>query len=404
MFFRKLSPFWRNVISYTAVALASAVIAFALGASTTPEINYSSSGTIVSSKDKLGILQELIKENYIGKVDQDALTEAAAQAMVEALGDEWSYYMTAEEFTIYQQDLQNQYHGIGVTVKSEKVNGGFVISAVEAGGGGELAGLQVGDIITHVEGESVAELDHVQTRNLIRGKNGTRVELTIIRGEEAIAVVVGRGSVAIQVAKPQMLDNGIGMITITNFDDRCATETKAAIESLQKQGAKALIFDVRGNPGGYKSELVELLDYLLPEGTIFVSESTDGEKTEDTSDGNCVDLPMAVLIDKNSYSAAEFFAAALEEYDWAVTVGEPTTGKGYFQTDIKLDDGSAIHLSIGKYFTPKGVSLAETGGITPSVEVLLNEEEMQLFEAGNLQAKDDPQVQAAVTALEQKLN
>lgn len=404
MNFNKLSPLWKNVISYTAVALVSAAIAFALGTSTAPQINYSSSGTIISSKDKLGMLQEVIKKNYIGEVNQETLVDAAAKAMVEALGDEWSFYMNPTEYIVYQQDLQNQYQGIGITVKTEKVGGGFLISALETGGGGEQAGLQLGDIITHVEGKSLVDLDHNQTKNLIRGKYGTRVELTIVRGEETFQVLVTRGSVAIQVAKAQMLDNDIGLVTIANFDERCATETKAAVESLQNQGAKALIFDVRGNPGGYKREMVDVLDYLLPEGTLFISESTDGEKTEDTSDENCLKLPMAVLVNKDSYSAAEFFAAALEEYDWAVTVGEQTTGKGYFQSDIKLDDGSAIHLSIGKYFTPKGVSLAEAGGITPNIEVALEEAQTELLAAGELAPEDDAQVQAAIDALADKLN
>lgn len=390
-------------MSYALVAVVSAAIAFVLGMATKNPVNYFSSGTIISQKDKLNVIRELIKVNYIGELDEDALIEAAARAMVEAVGDQWSYYMTAGEYKTHQEDTKNQYEGIGVTVEQEKRNGGFVIAKIESGGGGERAGIQIGDIITHVEGESVANMTTSQARERIRGKAGTRVELTIDRNGTTHVLLVDRGEVAIRVAVPKLLGNGIGLITIANFDDRCAKETIAAIESLQAQGAKALIFDVRKNPGGYKHELVELLDYLLPEGVLFSSESTDGKKSQDTSNAACLKLPMAVLVDKNSYSAAEFFAAALAEYDWAVTVGEHTTGKGYFQTNINLSDGSAIHLSVGKYFTPKGVSLAEVGGIAPAVEVVLNEENAKLFAAGTLQTEKDPQIQAAVNALLKEL-
>lgn len=403
MYYHNNNRFWLRAISYVLVAVVSAAIAFVLGASTRPEINYSSNGTIISSNDKLDQIQKIIKENYIGDADADALVEAAAAAMVEATGDKWSFYMTAKEYKLYQEDSKNAYEGIGVTVKENQEQGGFVIEKVDSNSGAENAGLQAGDIITHVEGESIANMGITKVKSLIRGKKGTSVELTVLRGDQAQTVLVTRGNIAIEVAKSQLLDNGIGLITIANFDDRCAKETVEAIEELTKQGARALIFDVRNNPGGYKHELVDLLDYLLPEGVLFSSETYDGEKSQDVSDSKCLEIPMAVLINKDSYSAAEFFAAALEEYDWAVTVGEHTTGKGYFQTNITLDDGSAVHLSVGKYFTPNGVSLAEVEGIAPAIEVKLEDEQTKQLAAGNLKPEDDPQVQAAVTELLKKL-
>lgn len=403
MNFHNNSRFWIRAISYVLVAVVSAAIAFVLGTSTRPEINYSSNGTIISSNDKLDQIQKIIKENYIGDADADALVEAAAAAMVEATGDKWSFYMTAKEYKLYQEESKNAYEGIGVTVKENQEQGGFVIEKVDSNSGAENAGLQAGDIITHVEGESIANMGITKVKSLIRGKKGTSVELTVLRDDQAQTVLVTRGSIAIEVAKSQLLDNGIGLITIANFDDRCAKETVEAIEEMTKQGARALIFDVRNNPGGYKHELVDLLDYLLPEGVLFSSETYDGEKSQDVSDSKCLEIPMAVLINKDSYSAAEFFAAALEEYDWAVTVGEHTTGKGYFQTNISLDDGSAVHLSVGKYFTPNGVSLAEVEGIAPAIEVKLEDEQTKQLAAGNLKPEDDPQVQAAVTELLQKL-
>ena len=190
----------------------------------------------------------------------------------------------------------------------------------------------------------------------------------------------------------------MGLVTIENFDSRCAEESIAAIESLLEQGAQKLIFDVRNNPGGYSDELVKLLDYLLPEGDLFRTERYDGQEHVDTSDASCLDVPMAVLVNADSYSAAEFFAAALQEYEAAVVVGTQTCGKGYFQTTYQLSDGSAVALSIGKYFTPNGVSLIDVG-VIPDIPVEVDEETAADILYGRLEPQEDPQVQAAVNAL-----
>jgi len=195
-----------------------------------------------------------------------------------------------------------------------------------------------------------------------------------------------------------MLEDNIGLVTIVNFDARCFDESKAAIEQLLKEGATALIFDVRNNPGGYKDEMVKLLDYLLPEGVLFRSEDYRGKVQIDESGADHLDIPMAVLVNGYSYSAAEFFAAALMEYDAATVVGQKTYGKGYFQTTIYLNDGSAVGLSIGKYTTPEGKSLAGVG-IIPDIVVEVDEETDAAIYAGILEPEHDPQIQAAVNAL-----
>ena len=165
------------------------------------------------------------------------------------------------------------------------------------------------------------------------------------------------------------------------------------------QGAEGIIFDVRDNPGGYRTELVKILDDLLPEGPLFRSVSSLGIETTDESDENCVNLPMVVLVNGESYSAAEFFAAALSEYDWATVVGMPTCGKGYYQQTFRLSDGSAVGLSVGAYYTPKGVNLAETGGLVPDVEVPVDENTAAQIYAGLVAPMDDPQVLAALELL-----
>lgn len=356
-------------------------------------------GTGVAGNSKLAQLENLIQEKFINDVDKTALEDGAAAGMVAALNDRWSYYIPADQYEAHMEQMNNAYVGIGVTITVREDRKGFDVLLVEPGGPAQDAGILPGDIITAVEGQNAIELGTDGARELIRGKEGTDVTVTILRDGQTMDVTMTRKTIQVQVTSGEMLEDKIGLVTIANFDSRCADETVATIETLLEQGATALIFDVRNNPGGYKHELVELLDYLLPAGPLFRSLSYDGREEVDSSSESCIELPMAVLINGNSYSAAEFFAAALEEYDWAVTVGDPTVGKGYFQSTYQFTDGSAVGLSIGKYFTPEGVSLADVGGLVPGIPVEVDEETAAKIYGKLLDPAEDPQIQAAVKAL-----
>ena len=347
---------------------------------------------------KLNQLESLIQERFIGEADRTAMEDAAANAMVESLGDRWSYYIPADQFDTHKETMENAYVGIGITILAREDGSGFSIEAVTEGGGAEEAGLLPGDLIIGVAGEDVRGMDINQTRALVRGKEGSTVSVTVIREEQELTVQVERRRFETPVATGELLDGGFGLVTIENFDERCASETIAAIEELLSQGAESLIFDVRGNPGGYASELTDLLDYLLPEGEIFHTVTYDGTENIDYSDAACLDSPMAVLVNADSYSAAEFFAAALQEYGAAVVVGTPTSGKGYFQNTYRLTDGSAVGLSIGKYYTPQGKNLQDVG-ITPDIVSEVDEETYLNIYYGRLTPGEDPQVQAAIQAL-----
>ncbi len=351
------------------------------------------------SGSKLMQLEKLILECFVGEADKGAMEDAAADAMVKATGDQWSYYIPASQYDAYMEQMRNAYVGIGVTIASKAGERGYEILQTEPTGGAHEAGIRAGDILFAVAQKNVLEIGLDAASELIRGEEGTQVELTVLRADETLTFTVTRKTIQVVVAEGEMLENSIGLVRITNFDERCADETLAAVKGLVEQGAKGLIFDVRFNPGGYKKELVQVLDYLLPEGTIFHSVSYDGQESKTQSDADCLKLPMAVLVNEGSYSAAEFFAAALEEYDWAVVVGEPTVGKGYFQSTFRLNDGSAVGLSIGKYYTPKGVSLADVGGLQPEIRVDLDDETKAKLYAGTLESADDPQIRAAIAAL-----
>lgn len=347
---------------------------------------------------KLLRLQSLLDQCFIGEVDRTKLNDAAASAMVDALGDPWSYYISAEEYGNYQNTMNNVTVGIGITVQSAEDGSGYLVLSVTGNSPAVEAGLQKNDVILAADGNSLAGLSQAETSALLRGEAGTQVRLTVRRGEEVKEFTVTRKSFRIPVATYTMLEGNVGLVTIENFDARCAEETIAAIKALQDQGATALIFDVRNNPGGYKHEMVKVLDYLLPSGELFKSEDYRGSVEIDYSDADHVALPMAVLINGNSYSAAEFFAAALNDYDAAIVVGEKTSGKGYFQSTFELGDGSAVNLSVGKYYTPGGISLAGVG-LTPEVPLAVDEYTAYMIAADALEPTEDPQIMAAVNAL-----
>ncbi len=347
---------------------------------------------------KLEALESLITERFIGESDQTAMLDAAADAMVQSLGDRWSYYIPAKDYAAYEEQKGNAYVGIGVTILNQESGDGLEIQTVTPGGSAEEAGLLPGDVIVAVDGTSIAGMELDAIKDKIRGEEGTQVSLTVRRDGAEQTFSVTRRQIVTPVATATMLEDHIGLVRIANFNRHCAEETIAAIEALREQGAEKLIFDVRFNPGGYAKEMVTLLDYLLPEGPLFRMEDYTGKQSVDSSDAEFLDMPMAVLVNGSSYSAAEFFAAALSEYEAATVVGEQTCGKGYFQNTFTLPDGSAVGLSVGKYYTPKGVSLADVG-ITPDVVVPVDTETAGKIYNGTLDPGEDPQILSAMEAL-----
>ena len=352
---------------------------------------------------KAAEVQEIIETYFIDDYDEDTLADGAASGMVDATGDEWSYYLSADEVAAYEESMANAYVGVGITITEDAEAGGMRVEEVVSGGPAEEAGIRMGDLLLAVEGEDVLPLGIDGTRNLVRGEEGTHVNMHFSRNGSEYDVSVERRSIETPVVTGELLDENIGYIKIDNFDERSAAETIAFVKDLIGQGAEALLFDVRFNPGGYADELVKVLDYLLPEGDLFRSVDYAGREEVDTSDTSCVELPMAVLVNEDSYSAAEFFAAALQEYEWATIVGSQTYGKGNFQTAFYLSDGSMVNLSIGKYYTPNGKSLTETG-VTPDVVVDLDDEQYALLYYNALERADDPQFQAAIDTLTQKIS
>jgi len=379
----------RRVLSYIAVAAAASVLTLFFTVPRQEPWMY-----------KLQALDSIIEGKFVEEYDETAMYDAAAAGMVDSLGNRWSYYIPADEYNSYMEQMKNAYVGIGVTIVVRE-DGYIDIQKVEPGSPALEAGIQPGDVLTGVEGQNVAEMALEEVKNLVRGKSGTQVNLELRRGEEKLNLSVTRREIQTVVATGTMLEGNVGLVKIVNFDSRCEKETLEQVEKLLGQGATALIFDVRYNPGGYKDEMVGILDHLLPEGPLFRSVNYEGKEEVDSSDEKHLDIPMAVLVNRDSYSAAELFAAALQEYEAALVVGEHTTGKGHYQNTYRLPDGSAVVLSVGRYCTPKGVNL-DGVGIAPDVESLVDEETYLAIYADQVQAQDDPQVQAALQALKEQ--
>ncbi|MCQ4865737.1 S41 family peptidase [Pseudoflavonifractor phocaeensis] len=343
----------------------------------------------------------LINTRFVGEYEKDGVTDAAMSGMVAGLNDRWSYYLNPESYAANQERRQNQYVGIGVTVSYEDERG-LLVTIVNEGGPAEKAGLQAGDIIISAEGTSLAGEARYEGVNLIQGEAGTPVSLGIMAADGTERTVeVAREKLETNPVEYEMLDGNVGYIQVKNFYRRSADGVKAAVDELVGQGAVSLVFDMRNNGGGYLDELTEMLDYLLPEGPIFRSRDRAGNEQVTNSDAHCIDLPMATLVNKSTYSAAEFFGAELQEWGVGVIVGEETTGKGYSQQTYPLPGGGGLGISTGAYFTGQGTSLIGTG-VTLDQECVLTDEENALLKAGKLPRGDDAPLQAAIKLLEEK--
>lgn len=377
------------VLSYVLVAaLACGAMLFFVSAST--------------DYNKLEDLENLILTSFAGDADKTKIEDAAADAMVNAMGDRWSYYIPAAELPSFLENSENAYVGIGVTVQATDDNSGLMVIAVQPGGPAEEAGVQVGDVIIQVDGESAQDRTVTEISAMIKGEEGTVVSITVLRSGEGITMSMTRKRMETTVASSKLLNEHVGLVTIQNFDERCADKTIAAIKALLNQGADMLLFDVRNNPGGYVDELTKVLDYLLPEGNLIRTVGTDGSDETVTSDADCVKVPMAVLVNENTYSAAELFAVDLSEYGVARIFGQKTSGKGFFQQVFQFSDGSAAGISVGRYYTSQGNNL-EGIGLTPDEEIKLDDESEALLYNGMLEPENDAQLQAALSYLMDKV-
>lgn len=346
---------------------------------------------------KVGEIADLIDDQYVGETDEAALADWAAAGLVSALGDQYSRYIPASEVDDYQANKYGESYGVGVQCIWDADEQAIHIYAVLDGSSAMEAGLQKGDWITGADGVTAQEIGYTALIERIKGEVGTTVEVDVRRaatgGTETLTLE--RRKLEQLMSRGELLADGTGLIHIYNFHQGAADQFRAAYNALKKQGIERLIIDVRHDGGGLVSEMAEIADIFLPEGDIIITRRKDGTESRKTSDAKQDEIPLAVLVDEQSYSAAEFFAAVMQEYGRAVTVGAQTTGKERAQNVYTLADGSAVVLSDQMYCTPKGRALGDTG-MTPDIEIALPEGADFYF----LEPANDPQVQAALRAFD----
>lgn len=350
---------------------------------------------------KLGEMRQLVDDFYVGQYDIEDAVDMASAGFILGVGDRWSGYLSKEEYEAYQISLQGQAEGIGVYTLYDPKRESLRLIEVYENSGAAHAGLKREDEILGAAGKTLKEDGYQAVRDSIGGEKGTAVELLVRHAEtgKTDTVSVVRGEAEATMVTGKMLEDKTGYICIYNFHLHADEQFETVLHDLLEQGAERLIFDVRENPGGAVDALAEILDPLLPEGTIMTLRAKDGTEKVYTSDAEALELPMAVIMNENSYSAAEFFAAALQEYEKAIVVGEQTVGKGYSQRTYALSDGSALRLSDNAYYTPKGKSLIGVG-VLPDIPVELPEEKTNQFYF--LKPEDDEQLMAAWKAIKKE--
>lgn len=329
------------------------------------------------TKEKLSGIQALIQKEYIGEVNEDALQTGICQGYVGALGDPYSAYYDEEQTSALMETTQGEYGGIGVVLTQNLDTGVTTASRVYEDSPAMKAGMKDGDIIYQVEGRDVSGMDLEEISGNIKGEKGTTVEITVLRGEdrEEIMLTITRDTIQAKTVMTRMLENEIGYLAVSEFDSVTMEQYQEGLAELKAQGMEGLIVDLRGNPGGNLDTVCEILDLMLPKGLIVYTEDKDGNRQEFTSDAEqAVQVPLAVLVDKNSASASEIYAGAIQDYGIGQIVGTKTYGKGVVQTIYDLKDGTSLKLTVAEYFTPNGRNI-DGEGITPDVEVTYQRDE-----------------------------
>ena len=319
----------------------------------------------------------LIDEEYVGDISKKEIIEQTIKGFINGLGDEYSEYMTKEEVDEYKTNQLGNYVGIGVYISTDDDDNAVIVGVMKESPA-EKAGLKAEDIIVGVDGESIIGMGADTASDRIKGENGTEVRVTIYRGSEELDFVLVRQDIKVYHVEYEVLDNNIGYVSLSTFDEGCAEEFKNALKDLEKKGVKKIVLDLRYNTGGYVNEALDMLDMLLNDGEIeLITKSADGTEKIDKAKGNKeFDFDIVVLANNYSASASEILVGALKENDRAVIVGLTTYGKGVIQNFYELSDGGALKLTTQEFFTPDNNKINKTG-IKPNYEVELNEEDLK---------------------------
>ena len=360
--------------------------------------NGSGSGAVNDKAiEKLRMLEQYADFYYYktDEVTDEQQQEGMYKGLLNSFGDVYTCYFTPEEYKNLLEQTQGVFYGIGAYVSKDVETGYCVISGIIKESPAASSDLMEGDVIYKVDGEEMAglELDEVVSR--IKGEEGTDVTITVLRDGKELEMTITRARVNSPTVDSEMLDNGIGYLQITEFDDVTTEQFKENMASLRSQGMKGLIIDLRGNPGGNVTTVCEIAEELLPEGIVFYMEDKGGNRTDYPCKGADFDLPLVVLVNEYSASASEILSGAVKDSGIGTLVGKKTYGKGVVQNVIPMDDGSAIKVTVANYYTRGGNDI-NLKGIEPDVEVELDTDKY-------LEDETDTQLDKAVEVMMEKL-
>lgn len=341
---------------------------------------------------KLNAIDSVLESFYFGDVDDETAKDKIYKAYLSSYGDKYTMYYTADEYKALKESTNGKFYGIGAVCQLSG-EGGVLLVDVYDNGAGYQAGLRSGDRVVNVDGRDITDMELSSAVALIKGDKGTSVTLEVIRGTERLTFSAVRDAVEAKTVSYTLLDNNIGYLSISQFEEVTTKQFKAAVEDLQSQGMKGLVIDIRNNPGGLLDTVVGMLKYMLPDGLIVYTEDKQGNRKEyKGQDNDEFNLPLAVIVNGNSASASEIFAGAIQDYGKGTIIGTQTYGKGIVQTVKPLTDGSAIKFTIAKYFTPKGQDI-HGKGVTPDMVVEYDTD-----------ADVDTQLDAAIKNVEAQIN
>ena len=401
---KKQGGFWKGffcaTLLFLVVALISLGVTLAMKNTVVPQTAEGENDLLTQQEpvqEKLGLLETFIRGYYLDEIDEEKLEDYLYYGLVAGLGDPYAAYYNEEETQSLIDSSNGSYCGIGTVFSQNMVTGIVTVSQVYEGCPSYEAGILPGDILYKVNGEDVTGQDLTNVVTKIKGEEGTEVTITMLRGEEEIDFTMERRMIEVPTIDYEMLADSMGYIQIMEFDTVTAPQFHDALIDLQNQGMKGLIIDLRNNGGGSVDAVCSIADELLPKGPIVFTEYKGEDWEERSSDADCVEVPMAVLMNENSASASEILAGALQDYEQAVIVGTQSYGKGIVQSVIDLQDGTALKITTAKYYTPDGNNIHEIG-ITPDVEIDLPEEVKTKV---NINYEEDVQLQKAIEVLQQ---
>jgi len=408
----KKAAAWGAVVIILITAFFSSFLTFQVS----KYIDIQSGNRYVVSKEvyqlleKYQLLEEVrqtIEKDYIEEPDKDKLLLGAIKGMAAALEDPYTSYFTAEEYKEFIVQTQGSYAGIGLMVTVDEEDNLITVVRAFKDSPAAKAGIQQGDKIIRVEDMDVSGSELEKAVSMMKGEPGTKVNITILRDGKELNFTLERAIIEIPDLEYRMLDSDIGYIWLYQFDENSPKNFKNAIEDLKGQGMKGLILDLRGNPGGLLQACTEIADMLLPEGLIVYSENRQGIGEKYYSDKEYLGIPLVVLVNEYSASASEVLSGAIQDYGVGTIIGKTTFGKGLVQgLRGPFKDGSALKITIAKYFTPKGRDIHQKG-VVPDIEVDLSEEAKNYLRensGGELPEELDNQLQKGIEELKKMLS